>query len=773
MNIDSYPTTSANDPTTAIAQPPPQRSPESSNDVEEMLKKGLNLLPLLRTVYRKIFLVAGVTIALTGVAALQARRAPSMYQGTFEILIEPITAQGELADPTALTRGDNVRLGGTDYATQLRILRSPTLLRDIAAIVREQDPAYSNFSERNLQRFLTVARVGEGRTAQTKIIAVSYGNADPNLVEYVLKATADRYLQYSLEDRRTQFGQGIQFIEAQRPEIEQRVSLLQNQLQQLQQQFNIVNPEQRGERLTTRIGLLVDEQLTTTQEHQESQALQARHKQQLETTPSEAFAASTLSQNPQYQALLAELQTIESEIRTESVRFSPASPIVQGLAQRRAQIEQLLRNEANTIIGRPISPQEFVFQDALRLDLTRQLLETVNQVEVLEARNRELETSRQGVIRELEQFSEIARRYRTIERDLDISQRTLDQLLTQRELLKIESAQTEIPWEIVLAPAVDRDEFGNPLAYRQSSKEVAVAFIGGGMLGLALAFALEKKQDVFFTTEDIQDRLDLPIAGVIPFCWEEDLKAVTHLGTSNSPKGSNGDRSPTLPARAISFIEAFSSLYLSLQSPVTGELAIQSLIVSSTEPDDGKTTIVQHLAQTVAATGKTVLVVDANLYRPTLHQRFDLTNPKGLTEVLNGGAMVDDVLQTAAANLFVLPAGKSTFGSSRLLASVRMKSLMQKIHAQYDLVIYDAPHTMGLTDASILTTQTQGMYFVVGLEKTKYSNASQALSQLSSYRTPILGVVANHIRATTKNSYGYQTKYLQSNIIREIPQTVS
>ncbi|MEB3233271.1 MAG: polysaccharide biosynthesis tyrosine autokinase, partial [Leptolyngbyaceae bacterium] len=684
-----------------------------------------------------------------------------------EILIEPVTTQGELADPTALTRGTNVR-GGTDYATQLTILKSPPLLRDIAASVREQSPEYADFQEQNLERFLSVDRLGETRLGETKIIGISYESGDPTLVEYVLKATADRYLQYSLEDRKTQFSQGIQFIEVQRPEIEKRVSLLQNQLQALQQQFSIVDPEQRGERLTTRIGLIEDMELATNQELSERQALQEQLTQQLEATPSEAFTASTLSQNPKYQALLTELETIESEIRTESVRFSPASPVVQGLTQRRDQIEQLLRNEAEIITGQPVSPQEFVFQDSLRLDLTRQLLETTNQIEVLEARREEIIAEKQAVIQELDQFPGVSRRYSEIERDLDIAQRTLDQLLNQRELLKIESAQTEIPWEIVSPPVLDRDESGNPVAYRQSPKVVVVAFMGGGMLGLGLAFALEKIQDRFFTTEDIQDRLDLSLAGVIPFCKATDLEAVAKLGTTPLIHEGNGDRPSALSPRAISFMEAFSSLYLSLQNPTTGEMTIRSLVISSPEPGDGKATIIQNLAQTVAAVGKKVLVVDANLYRPILHQQFGLDNTKGLGDFLNGNVSIEDILQTATNNLFVIPAGTPSFGNSRLLASVSMKELMQALKSQYDLVIYGAPHTLGLTDASILTTQTQGMYFVVSIEKTKYSNTTQALSELSAYGTPILGVIANHIRARTKNSYGYQNRYLQPQIIREI-----
>ncbi|NEQ95388.1 MAG: polysaccharide biosynthesis tyrosine autokinase [Cyanothece sp. SIO2G6] len=775
MNLDSFPTASADSPQSALSQST-QRSPDATSDIEEMLKTGLNVLPLLRTVQRKIFLVAGTTIMLTGLAAFQASRAPSRYQGRFELLVEPITTQGELADPTALTRGNNVR-GGIDYATQLRILRSPLLLRDIAALVREQSPEYSGFSERNLERFLNVGRVGGGtRVGQTKILAVSYESTNPDLVEHVLKATADRYLQYSLEDRKTQFSQGIQFIEAQRPEIEQRVSSLQNRLQQLQQQFNIVNPEQRGEQLTARISVIEDLQQITNQELRERQALQERLKQQLESTPDEAFSASTLSQNPRYQALLNDLQVIEGEIRAESSRFSPASPVVQNLTQRRTQLEQVLRNEAEVIVGRPISPQEFVFQDAIRLDLTRQLLQTVNEIEVLEARSQEVAAHKQAVIQELAQFPEISRRYGEIERDLQISQRTLDQLLNQRELLKIESAQTEIPWEIVSAPVLDRDEFGNPVAYRESSKTVIVAFMGGGMLGLVLAFALEKWQDIFFVTEDVQDRLDLPLVGVIPFCWEEELESVAKVGVSSLKGGlhlGNGDRPPALSARAVSLMEAFSSLYLSLQDPATGELAIRSLVISSPEPGDGKATIIQNLAQTVAAVGKKVLVVDANLYRPALHQQFGLSNAKGLAEVLKGTISFEDALQSHSANLFVLSAGEPSMGNSRLLASETMKSLMQKSHSRFDFVIYGAPHALGLTDASILTAQTQGMYFVVSLDKTKYSNTTQALSQLSTYETPILGVIVNHVRAKTKNSYGYQNRYLQPQIIREIPQSVS
>ncbi|NET53127.1 MAG: hypothetical protein F6K09_32010, partial [Merismopedia sp. SIO2A8] len=190
-----------NSPPSAIGYQAPssQEVKGGTSEFDALLKRGLNFWPLVRTVKRKALLITGVTVLLTGFSAFQTSQAPPLYQGNFELLVEPITTQGQLADPTALARGVNTAQK-TDYATQLRILRSTRLLREIVETVRSQSPAYADFRIKNLERSLRVGRLGETRLSQTKIILVSYENDDPDVVDRVLKATADRYLQYSLED---------------------------------------------------------------------------------------------------------------------------------------------------------------------------------------------------------------------------------------------------------------------------------------------------------------------------------------------------------------------------------------------------------------------------------------------------------------------------------------------------------------------------------------------------------------------------------------------
>ena len=747
-----------------------QLATRSPGEFDALLKRGLNFWPLLRTIKRKTLLITGITVILTGFAAFRTKEAPLLYQGSFELLVEPVTTQAQLSDPTTLARGtrDAQRFGVTDYATQLRILRSSRLLREIAENVQEESPPGIEFTVENLERSLIVQRLGETTLNATKIISVSYEDNNPELVQRVLSATANRYLEYSLEDRKTRFGEGIKFIDEQLPEVQQRVSSLQDRLQRLQQQFNVVNPTEQGEQLTERVSVMEDLQVTTQRELRESIALLENLQQQLDLSPSEALSASTLSQSPRYQALLTELQAVDNEIRTESVRFGPASPVILSLQEKRQSIEANLRAEAQTIVGSPVDPRAFIFQDSTRLGLIRQLLDATNQIERLEARSREIAQSRGNVNQQLEQFPEIARRYAEIERQLEIARRTLDQLLTQREVLRIESAQTEVPWELVSDPILERDENGNPIPYPQSSKEILFALLGGLVGGTALAVLLERMRGVFYTTEDVQDNLDLPLVGVIPYCDMEEQVAVSLLGTSSSIDEHQQGYRAAISSRGLVFMEAFSSLYASLRSPMSDDLLVRSLVISSAEPGDGKTLIAQQLAQAVAAVGKKVLIVDANLYRPKLHQQFSLRNDKGLGNILAGEVPLDDVIAMSSSNLFILPAGQASMGSSRLLASEAMQSLTNALHTEFDLVIYDAPHLMGLTDASFLASQTDGMYLVVGIEKTKHSTLLEVLSQLSTYNTPVLGVIANHIQAGTKSSYGYRTKYLQPQIVRSI-----
>ena len=723
----------------------------SSEDLEEVNappQKGLNLRPILRTIQRNIFLIMGIAGVAIVPAVLSSSKEPSTYEGSFRLLVEPVTSEAKLAEPTALTRsGGGIpddRVFNLDYPTQLEILQSPGMLSAIVEQIKTQKP---KFTLKELQQGLIVKRLGDDSSTRTKIIEVRYQASNPDEVQLVLKKTADKYLKYSLDERKTRISEGIKFIEDQLPELQQRVGLLQTQLQGLQQRYSLIDPKAQGEDLFKQVRDLVNQQIESQKQLQEQKILYVNLQQQLELTPDQALAASALSQDPNRAALLAKLKEVESQIAIESVRFTPNSPNLLALQEKRQNLLTLLNQETQRILGRnslkkASNPEVQTFQDSVRIELIQQLVNTTNQIQVLEARSEALAKTKNAFEKQAQQFPSIARQYNDIERKLEITNQTLNQLLTQRETLRIEAAQKNVPWEVISAPQLSLDAAGKPLGTRQSSsKKLMTGAFGGLLVGIVLAILLEKFRDIFYTMEDIQDGIELPLLGTIPLDKKIDKLGNSRSFLSSLLKTQNSIQNPS------AFSEAFDLLYASVRFLYSGS-PVRSLVVCSAASGDGKSTIALYLAQTAAEAGQRVLLVDANLRHPHLHNRLNLPNHKGLSDLLHKKLTTSIAIERSPRtdNLFVLTAGKPLPETPKHLASNQMQHLIREFEAAFDLVIYDTPDLLSAMDASFLSTHTDGLLMVVGVGTTKRSLVMQAINQINSFHLRSIGVVANYVQ---------------------------
>ena len=737
-------------------------NPADIDDFANLRQRGINFRPFGRLIRRNLVLIIGVNTVVAMAAALSAIKAPRAYEGSFRILVEPITSEAKLTDPMVLSReGASSSSAGMDYPTLLQVLLSPGLLAKISAQIRAKDPTFPPGGL--VPQTLTVARLGSTTLDSTKVLEVRYKGSDPKTVQMVLQEVAQGYLNYSLQDRKTRIGGGVQFIEDQLPGLQQRVDDLGRALQSLQQQYKLGDPSGEGAALAGQIRTVQTNRLEAQRALQEQKTLYDSLQRQLAMDPSEAIPASALSEDPRYQALLTQLKAIEGQIALKSARFSEESPVVQALREQQRNLSALLDQETQSILGRnlgseKVNPQILAFQTPLRLSLIKQLVDATNQGRALTVRNQALAQTQAELDQQLTQFPEIFRQYTDLKRRLDLATKTLDQLLIQRETLRVEVAQKEIPWEIVAPPDVFRDAGGNPLPVaRKTSQQLVIGAIVGLILGLVIAILIDNLRNVFHTTEDVQDAMQLPLLGVIPFSKAEPARTKSRLLGQVTDRQSS-DTLGTL------FDESFNSLYASL-SFLTADTPIHSLVVSSAAPRDGKTTVAFHLAEVAATLGRRVLLVDANLRYPQLHHYLGLSDSRGLCELLTQDLALDDLTHASpwVANLSVLPAGQLKPDSTRLLASTRMQQLMAQFGAMFDLVIYDAPHLMGLSDTNFLAAQSDGIVMVVGVAKTNRSVFKQVLSGLSAYRLPLLGIVVNHLDPATKSSSGYRDRYYPAN----------
>ncbi|NEP13296.1 MAG: polysaccharide biosynthesis tyrosine autokinase [Symploca sp. SIO2C1] len=713
-------------------------------------KKGLNLGPILRTVQRKILLIIGITSLTTAAGAFLSSKSPSLYQGSFQMLVEPVTSEAKRTDPGVLIGGEVKDAKGSelDYSTIFEILTGSGTLSDIAEEVQLE---YPDFSTGQLKGGLAVERVASAQfKGDTKLIQISYVDLDGEIVESVLKKTADKYLKYSLEERKSRIDQGVKFIDDQIPGLQSRVDTLQAKLQKLQKQYNLIDPASQGGELFTKVREIETEQSITQRELEELNALELSLRNQLNLTPNEAIAASALSEDPTYQQLITQLKTVEGEIATESVRFQPDSPQMEALEEKRQNFQNLINQEILRILGQNTAgavdnPQVLAFQNPTRLALITQMIETTNQIQVLETRNQAIGKLKNEVERQAEQFPAVAGEYNGIQRQLDVTTKTLDQLLTQRETLRVEAAQNTVPWELIAPPKVPRDPDGNPVAQPGDSKKLMLGAVGGLLLGVVLAILYEKLRNIFYSTEDIKDTIELPLLGEIPL--EKSLKRPTLAARFGRAIEETHNSYPATPL----FLEAFESLYANIRFRFS-EPPVGSLVICSAGSGDGKSVIALNLAQTAAAMGQQVLLVDANLRSPVgLDTQLGLPNSEGLSDLLENRLTSSELLERSrlTEHLFVLTSGQPLLDSPKRLASSLMQHLMEKFQARFDLVIYDTPNLTDYTDASFLAANADGILLVAAVRKTKQSLVKQSLEQLNTFGLPILGVVANRVKPSS------------------------
>jgi polysaccharide biosynthesis transport protein len=684
-------------------------------------------------------------------------RTPRSYMGGFRLLVEPITGEAKMTDPSALSRGGEISSFSVDYPTLLQVLQSPGLLSNVAKRLQPNYPEVTleSLTQDVASKNLNIQRIGTNLLDSTKLIDITYKGGNAEQVQAVLSAVAQEYLDYSLEARKSRISGGVDFIEEQLPGLQQRVTDLQAQLQTLQQRYNLTDPGVRGTDLSKQALTIENQKLDVQREIQEQITLYETLKAQLNLTPNEAIAASVLSEDPRYQDLLTQLKKIESEIAVKSARFSPTSPVLESLKIQQQNLSSLLAQETQKILGQSLpdkvlNPQVLTFQNSTRLTLIQQLAVAANQIQVLKSRQDSVDQAGLLTTEQLEQVPAIIRLYTNLQRELDIAIKALNQLTIQRDTLQVEAAQKEVPWQLVAPPKLPVDANGKPIPMdRDIKKKLPIGVVAGLLLGIASAVLLEKFRNLFFCTEDVQDAVKLPLMAVIPHSASDTL---IHNGqlVSLRPDQTQAQPKPSL------FQESFNALFASLRF-LESSRSIRSLVVGSASPQEGKTTIALQVAQAGAAIGQKVLLVDANFRTPDLHQRLGLSNQKGLANIMAESLdPIHCIQRSTIPNLSILTAGTVTKDSPRQLASSQMQQIVAQLETEFDLVIYDTPHLLGLSDTSFLTAYTDGLLVVVGVRKTKRSVLMQVLTGLESFQLPVVGVVVNHPQSGGRVSYGYQ-----------------
>jgi succinoglycan biosynthesis transport protein ExoP len=287
---------------------------------------------------------------------------------------------------------------------------------------------------------------------------------------------------------------------------------------------------------------------------------------------------------------------------------------------------------------------------------------------------------------------------------------------------------------VVAEPAYPRSMPVRP----RKTLNTAVAGLSGCIIGCAVAFLQKYLEDTLEDSEDLREALSVPSLAVIPRRRARQTPERLDPLLSEWPNA-----------------EAFRILRTNLRF-ATVDGAVSTLLITSAEPDEGKTSVAANLGVAMAQDGRKVLAVDADLRRPSLHRAFGLPNVAGLTSLLLDDLELErSIVETELANLYVLPSGPTAPNPSELLGSQRMTRLIEEFRAFADVVLFDVSPVLGYADTLVLAPQMDGVVLVVDSLSTRRDAATQAAEMLRNVEARVLGGVLNNARPQASGYYYY------------------
>jgi polysaccharide biosynthesis transport protein len=706
------------------------------------LEGGVDVGRILDILRRRIRTILGVTVVVVGLVVVWNRTRPPVYDGSFKMLIEPVTAEGQVVSSLNGVQGGGPALdsttgqssrGGLDYPTQIEILKSPKLLTPIVQKLRATDPTFT-YGKAASNLLITQVQ-GQQSKVVTKILEVHFQGDVADTVDQVIKLISQRYVQYSLSERQSNVRRAVEFVDEQLPKVQSQVRTLESTLQSFREKNQITDPASLGSQLSSQLASN-QQQLSATQlDLDKNRQLYRSLQQQIQLQPKSAEAASILSETADYQVLLRQRQDLNTELETLSAKLTPENPKIIEIKETIKKLDPLIQQKANSVLGTSLAStvpnaKDLPFQSSLRQGLNKQYLDVAIQLQVLESQQKALNTNRQALVRQNIQVPLISRQYEDLQRKLKLSSDQLSKFLQVRQDLMISSARQEVPWEIIATPQVRQVE--------ASSLPVAIALgtVLGAIIGTGIALLLESINNVIYTVKDLRTEIGISILGMIP------RQVSLPKPMANAEEF---DREWNVRYRFSPFIEAFRSLNSQIRL-LRPDYPIHSIVISSSLPEEGKTTVATQLARAAAAMGQRVLLIDTDLRKPSLQALIAQENVGGLTDVITGGLDMMDAIQVLPEeeNLHILFAGSVALDPTSLLGSKKMSQLMEACRKKFDLVIYDAT-PLSFADSLLLIPQTDGLLMVAQLGRIHRETLRNTMRTLEIARIPMLGVVANMV----------------------------
>ena len=557
----------------------------------------------------------------------------------------------------------------------------------------------------------------------TQVVRVSVVSFDPEFSSRLANALVREYIDSSLQRRFDSGTQARRFLEGQLDEMRIALERSDRALAEFARQARVSDLDQNME--MTRDGL----RSTSARLDEVRRELSQLEGWRELARQGQVDHLDPVAGNERLAELEARLQDASIAYRALSEQYTENFPLV---AERRRDLESLREEVA-------AERQKVVAGIAGRL----------------EARIAEQAALERAITQRENQLMDLNERsvqYNILRREFETNRELYDALLQRMKEIGVSAGVQKSNISIIDPAPVPRGAFRPNL-----QKNLAIASMLGLMIGIALALLLEFLDSTIRRTEDIERQVDRPVLGLIPLLRLRDQRATAATGR---PERALSHYSATHPKSAVS--EAFRSLRTSLMFS-TPEGMPRVLLFTSPSQGEGKTTAAANLATVLAQNGASVLLIDADLRRPSVHRDFSIPRSPGLTDAISrvstGTQPEHPVIHGSGVDgLSLMPAGHATPSPAELLSSNQLAKVLSDCRRIFDHVIVDAPPILGLADAVVASRMVDGVVLVAAAGKTGKENFRISVQRLRQVQAPLLGVILNRVDLESPE-YSYYSAY--------------
>lgn len=708
----------------------------------------IDLRRLWHVVLKRWWVLAGVLAVALVLGVVVTLLSTPIYRASATLQIDREAAQ--VVDVEGVLPAEGMYSAQEFYQTQYGLLKSRSLAQRVVTGLRlaqdeqflesnRRSPANARPSdgqvggssaERNrraVNQLLANLRVTP--VVNSRLVTISYDSADPALAQAVVNSVTETFIATNLERRFEASSYARRFLEERIEQLRARLEESERELVAYasnQQIINVPSASATSDGSANRGRSLIASSL----EALNASLAEARTSRIAAEERSRAAQASTglgLSEvlsSPTIQALREQRAELTARRQELLERFQPEYPSVQQIQAQITELDRQLAAEAGDV-RRSLQGQ---YASAAAAERSIQ-----GEIDALKAQALDLDQR--------------SIRYNILQRELDTNRTLYDGLLQRYREIGIAGGVGTNNVSVV-----DRADLPvNPVAPRPLIN-LALASLLGLLLGAAIIFVLEFLDESLRVPADIEAKLNVPLLGSVPL-----LPSAAALAQA--------ERDPR-----SGFSEAYYSVRSALQFARPGGM-VRTLLVTSSQPAEGKSTSSVAIARGFARMGKSVLLVDGDLRNPSLHKMLGGANRAGFSSALAGSDLQDLLQPTEQEHLTLLPSGPRPPSPADLLSSRALPDVLGRLAEHFDLVIIDGPPVMGLADATLLGNAVEGVLFISGAGIVRRGTALRALERLRGAGADILGGVLERFDSKRANlgGYGYEYTYSYDYGMEETP----